>query len=186
LTEVNTDASQWLDKTFFKVEKPEAVSVTYPAATNSWKLISETNGWKLADARPAEKLDDTQASETADSLSSPSFNDVAVDLKPAQTGLDRPTRIGIQTADGFDYAIAVGAKTNDNYFLTVAVTATLTKTNSPEASQKLAQESKLSQWTYLAPNWTLDPLLKTRSQLLVKPAETETNSPATNAPAVSP
>ena len=49
LTEVNTDASQWLDKTFFKVEKPQTVSVTYPNATNSWELISETNGWKLAE-----------------------------------------------------------------------------------------------------------------------------------------
>ena len=84
--------------------------------------------------------------------------------KPQLTGLDHPTRIGIKTADGFNYAINVGAKTNDNYFMTVAVSATLAKTNSPDESKKLAdklaQESKLNQWTYLVPNWTLEPLLK--------------------------
>ena len=187
LTEVNTDASQWLDKTFFKVESPRIVSVTYPNATNSWELIGETNGWKLANAKPDEKLDDSQASETADSLSSPGFNDVAMELEPHRTGLDHPARIGIKTADGFNYAINVGGKTNDNYFMTVAVSATLAKTNAPDESKKLAdklaQEGKLNQWTYLVPNWTLDPLLKTRTQLLVvKPAETESNAPAANAP----
>jgi hypothetical protein len=179
LTEVNTDPAQWLDKAFFKIEQPDAISVTYPSGTNSWALTKGTNGWELAGAKPGEKLDDTQAEATADALSSPTFNDVAVDARPAETGLDRPTRIGIKTADGFNYAIAVGAKTNDNYFLTVAVGATLTKTNSAD---KLGQESKLNQWTYLAPNWTMDPLLKTRSQFLVKPAVMETNAPATNAP----
>lgn len=188
LTEANPDASQWLDKTFFKVEKPQTVSVTYPNATNSWELISKTNGWKLVNAKPVEKLDDSQASETADSLSSPSFNDVATGPNPQLTGLDHPNRIGIKTADGFDYAINVGAKTNDNYFMTVAVSATLAKTNSPDEGKKLAdklaQESRLNQWTYLVPNWTLEPLLKKRTQLLVvKTAETETNTPATNAPA---
>jgi len=188
LTEVNPDAGQWLDKTFFKVEKPQTVSVTYPNATNSWELVNETNGWKLAAAKPGEKLDDTQASETAESLSSPGFNDVAVGLTPQQTGLGHATRIGIKTSEGFDYAINVGSETNENYFMTVAVSATLAKTNAPDESKKLAdrlaQESKLKQWTYLVPNWTLEPLLKTRAQLLVvKPAETETNSPATNAPA---
>jgi hypothetical protein len=187
LTEVNPDASQWLDKTFFKVEKPQTVSVTYPIATNSWELVNETNGWKLAGAQPDEKLDDSQASETAESLSSPSFNDVANGLTPRSAGLDHSIRIEIKTADGFNYVISVGGKTNDNYFMTVAVSATLSKTNTPDESKKLAdklaQESKLNPWTYLVPNWTLEPLLKTRTQLLVaRPAETETNSPATNAP----
>jgi len=110
-------------------------------------------------------------------------------LTPIQTGLNHPTRIGIKTADGFDYAINVGAKTNDNYFMTVVVSAMLSKTNAPDESKKLAdklaQESQLNPWTYLVPNWTLEPMLKKRTQLLeAKPVETETNSPATNAPAV--
>jgi hypothetical protein len=188
LSEANPDASQWLDKTFFKIEKPETVSVAYPIATNSWELVKETNGWQLANARPDEKLDETQASETADSLSSPSFGDVAVGLTPKQTGLDHATRIGIKTAEGFDYAISVGGKTNDDYFMTVAVSATLAKTNAPDENRKLAdklaQESKLNAWTYLVPEWTLEPMLKKRTQLLVvKSAETETNSPTTNSPA---
>ena len=186
LSEANPDAGQWLDKTFFKVEKPRSVSVAYPIATNSWALVNETNGWQLANARPDEKLDESQASETADSLASPSFSDVAVGMSAQRTGLAHPTAIGIKTADGFSYAISVGAKTNDSYFLTVSVSAALAKTNAPDESKrladKLAQESKLNGWTYLVPEWTLEPMLKKRTQLLVvKSVETETNSPATNA-----
>jgi len=188
LTEANPEASQWLDKSFFKVDKPRTVSVTYPVATNSWELVSETNGWKLSNSKPKEELDDSQASETADSLSSPSFNDVAVGVTPERSGLAHPVRVGITTSDGFSYAIAVGNKANDNYFMTVAVSASLSKTNAPDQDKRLAdkfaQESKLNPWTYLVPNWALDPILKTRTQLLViKSSGTETNSPATNAPA---
>ena len=44
---------------------------------------------------------------------------------------------------------------------------------------KLAQESALNKWVYLVPTWSVNPLLKIRSQLLVpKPAVTETNTPA--------
>lgn len=192
LSEVLPQPDRWLDKTFLKVTGARSVAVSYPAATNSWELVrtNDTGGWKLADARPGEKLDDTQASETADAFSSPSFNDVAVGLAPERTGLNHPTRVEIKTFDGFDYALNVGAKTNDNYFLGVNVSAAFAKTNSPDESKrladKLAQESALNRWTYLVPTWTLDPLLKNRSQLLVaQPATVETNSPATNLPASS-
>ena len=50
---------QWLNKDFFKIEKPKTIAVTFPMATNSWKLTRETESadWKLADAKPGEQLD---------------------------------------------------------------------------------------------------------------------------------
>jgi len=202
LNEVNPAPDQWLDKTFFQVEKPQSIFVNFPETTNSWKLTrsSETNDWELAGAKPGEKLDGTKVSETADSFSSPSFTDVATGLNPQQTGLGKPVRVEIKTFDGFDYSIKIGRKTDDNYYLTVHTSATLPEepapVESPEAKQKaasdqsfkanlkklqdkLVRESAFNQWVYCVPVWTVDPLLKTRGQLLApNPVVTQTNTPA--------
>jgi Domain of unknown function (DUF4340) len=202
LNEVSPAPDQWLDKTFLQIEKPQSISVNFPEATNSWELTrsSETNDWELAAAKPGEKLDSSKVSETADSFSSPSFEDVATDLSLKQTGLDRPTTVEIKTFDGFDYSMEVGAKTNDNCYLTVHTSATMPRKPAPDKGEKpeqqaaadksfqanlkklqdkLARESAFNQWVYFVPAWTVDPLLKTRSQLLVpKPVVTQTNTPA--------
>jgi Domain of unknown function (DUF4340) len=202
LNEADPQPSQWLDKTFFRIEKPRSISVDFPNATNSWKLVraSETNAWKLADAKPGEKLSKAKASETAGAFSSPSFEDVAANAKPAQTGLDRPTRVEIKTFDGFDYAMNVGKQTNDNYYFTVNVSAKLATKRTPGKKEKpaekakldqafqanlkklqtkLARESALSNWVYEVPGWSLNPLLKKRSQLLVV---ARTKAPAATKP----
>ena len=202
LNEVSPAPDQWLDKTFFKIEKPQSISVNFAAATNSWELTrsSETNNWELAGAKPGEKLDNSKVSEMAGSFTSPSFEDVATGLNSEQTGMDKPTSVEIKTFDGFDYSMKVGQKTNDNYYLTVHTSATLPKEPAPAKNEKprslavsaqsfqanlkklqdkLARESAFNQWVYFVPAWTVDPLLKTRGQLLVpKPAITQTNLPA--------
>jgi hypothetical protein len=43
-----------------------------------------------------------------------------------------------------------------------------------KAADKLKQEQAYQQWTYLVPGWTVDPVLKDRSQLL---AEKKTEPP---------
>ena len=88
---------QWLNKEFFKVEKPKSIAVTFPAATNSWKITRETESadWKLADAKAGEQLDTGKVGGVSNPFSSPSFNDVAVDAKPAELGLDKPTVITV-------------------------------------------------------------------------------------------
>lgn len=201
LNEVTPEPDQWLDKYFLKIEKPERISVDFSAATNSWTLVrrSETNHWELADAKPGEKLDQSKAAETAESFSSPSFEDVARDVNPKRSGLDDPTRVEIKTFDGFDYSLKVGHETNDNYYLTVHVSATLPREPAPAKNEKpakqaaldksfqarlkklkvkLARESAFNQWVYYVPEWSLNPLLKTRHQLLApKPATTKTNAP---------
>jgi len=166
--------------------------VTFPAATNSWKLTRETETaeWKLAEAKPTEQLDNSKASGVANPLSSPSFADVAVNVTPE--GLDKPTVATVDTFDGFTYTLKVGQKTNDNYPLALAVTAQLPKERTagkdekPEdkakldkefkekqkkLEEKLAQEKSFEKWVYLVSSWTVDPLLKERSQLMVEKKE---------------
>lgn len=198
---------QWLNKDFIKVEKIRSIAVEFPVATNSWKASRDTETateWKLADAKPEEKLDSTKTSGLSYALASPMFNDVLPAGTPlAQTGLDKPTTITLNTFDNFAYTLKVGTKTNENLPVLVSVTADVPKERiagkdeKPDEKtrldkefqdklkkwqEKLAQEQAFSQWTYLVPSYTLDALLKERSQLLVekkedKPAGTSTEPP---------
>ena len=193
LANVDTKPDQWLNKDFFKVEKIRSVAVNFPVATNSWKISreTETGEWKLADAKPTEQLDNSKASGVGNALSAPSFNDVSM-AKPEELGLDKPTTVTLDTFDNFTYTLKVGQKTNDNLPLVVSVAADLPKERTPgkdekpedkdkldkefkekqkKLEEKLSQEKPFEKWTYLVSNWTLDQLLKERSQLMVEKKE---------------
>ncbi len=189
LADVAPDAGHWLNKTFFKVEKPKSVAVTFAEATNSWTITRETEAgeWKLSDAQADEKLDSGKSASVTSPFTSPSLNDVALGLTPEQSGLDQPTVIKIATFDGFEYTVNVGAKTNENFLLTVAVTGDFPKERAAVADEKpedkakadkefadqlkaqqekLATETAFGKWTYQVAAWTVEPLLKKRSELL--------------------
>jgi hypothetical protein len=195
----NTEAKpdQWLNKDFLTVEKPDAISVQFPEATNSWKLTrtAETNDWQLAGAKPKEKLDATKVSGVTTPFGSPSFNDVLpADTNPAAAGLTNVTEVTVETLDGFTYAAQIGQKRDENYPVTFTITANPPATNAPapEAkpadqakaaadfkarqktlADKLAREQQYQHWIYLMPSYSVDSVLKNRADLL----ETETNSP---------
>ncbi len=194
LANLEPKAGPWLNKDFFKVEKARSIAVTFPVATNSWKIVRETEGGplKLVDAAAGEELDSGKASGAGNPFSSPSFEDLATGATPDQTGLNQPTTVAIETFDGFNYTIKVGGKTNENYFLTLAVSATLPKERTagkdekPEdkirldkefadqqkkLADKLALEKTFEPWTYLVAGWSVDSVLKERSQLLVEKKE---------------
>jgi hypothetical protein len=193
---VDTAPERWLNKDFFRVEKPRSIEVNFPEATNSWKLVRETEAgeWKLADAKPGEQLDVSKVGGVSSPLSYPSFNDVLPTNTTAATGLDRPSTLVIETFDNFTYTAKVGAKTNENVHLALSLAADLPKERTPAADEKpedkerldkefadrqkplkekLAKEQPLMQWIYLVPAWSVDTILKPRSELLqAKPAET--------------
>ncbi|HET7623862.1 MAG TPA: DUF4340 domain-containing protein [Verrucomicrobiae bacterium] len=194
---------QWLDKDFIKVEKARSIEVNFPVETNSWKLTreSESGTWKLADAKGDEKLDSSKISGLSNPLSSPTFNDVAFGDQLEKHGTNQPTVIKIETFDGFNYTVNVGSKTNEDYPITVAVIADLQKERTPgkdekpedkakldkefqaqqqKLADKLKQEQGFQNWTYLVSSWTMDPLLKERSQLLEEKKESAENESKTN------
>src|SRR3989454_9011549 len=183
---------QWLNKDFFKIEKARSVAVTFPNATNSWKLTreAETAEWKLAEAKPTEQLDTSKASGVANPFSSASFVDVATN--GPSVAMDKPVVASVDTFDNFNYTVKVGQKTNDNYPVAMSVSAQLPKERTagkdekPEdktkldkefkdkqkkLEEKLAQEKTFENWVYLVSSWTVDPLLKERSQLMVEKKE---------------
>jgi hypothetical protein len=196
---IEPKAESWLNKDFFKVERVRSVGVSYPSETNSWRISreTETGEWKLADPKPGEQLDAVKAGSTANPFSFPNFADVAVNAKPEELGLDKPTVIALSTFDDFNYNIKVGQKTGENYPVTISVAAELAKERTPgkdekpedkdkldkefkekqkKLEEKLTQEKGLEKWTYLVSNWTLEPALKTRAQLM---AEKKEEKPAT-------
>jgi hypothetical protein len=207
LSNLEAKPDQWLNKDFFKVEKIRSIAVTYPVATNSWKVTRDTESatdWKLSEAKPGEQLDSSKTSSFSYALSSPSFNDVLpTDTKPEQSGLDRPTLVTLDTFDNFTYTLKVGQKTNDNFPVALSFAAqipkerTAGKDEKPEdktrldkefkdkqqkLEEKLAQEKNYEKRVYLVSNWTVDSLLKERGQLLAEkkeePKKEETPAPS--------
>lgn len=195
LENVQPQPVQWLDKTFLTIEKPRMIAVQFPEATNSWKLTraSETNDWELADAKPGEKLDPSKISSVTSPFSSASFTDVAP-LKPGNA--TNSTLLKVDTFDGFSYVAKIGSKQDDDYPVSFSVSANLpaervaakdekaedkTKVDKEfndqqtQLKEKLAREEQCTNWIYQVPSYTIDQLLKTRSQLLM---EASTNAPA--------
>lgn len=195
LANIEPKPDQWLNKDFFKVEKPKSVSIASSEPTNCWALSRETESgeWKLKDAKPEDNLDNSKTSSATSGLGYPSFNDVlAKDTDPVSVALDKPTVAAIQTFDGFTYTLKIGAKTNDSYHLTLAVSADLPKERTPgkdekpedkdkldkefkekntKLSEKLEQEKKLEGWVYRVSSWTFDSLLKGRGELMAEKKE---------------
>src|ERR1051325_7735847 len=193
---VDPKPEDWLNKDWFKVEKIKAVSVVTTNATNNWKLVRETESgeWKLADAKAGESADSGKTSALNYLLSSASFNDVLVDPKPEQTGLDKPVKATIETFDGFTYNLKTGKMptTEENYALQVAVAANLPKERTPGKDEKkedkekldkefadkqkplqdkLKNEKQYEKWTYVVSKWSIDNLLKERKDFLAEKKE---------------
>ena len=202
LDSVQQKPESWLNKDFFSIEKPRSIEVRFPEATNSWKLrrASETNDWQLADAKPDENLDESKVSGVTSPFSSPSFNDVLTgDAKPEVSGLTNVTLVTVETFDGFTYTAKLGQKHGDDIPLVLTVSANLvssrvaakdekledkTKLDKEFADQqkklveKLASETRLTNWIYFVPGYTVDSLLKSRSQLLAEVKKDEKPAPA--------
>ena len=133
-------------------------------------------------------------------FSSPSFNDVLTgDAKPEVSGLTNVTLVTVETFDGFTYTAKLGQKHGDDIPLVLTVSANLvssrvaakdekledkTKLDKEFADQqkklveKLASETRLTNWIYFVPGYTVDSLLKSRSQLLAEVKKDEKPAPA--------
>ncbi len=197
LDDVQPKPESWLNQDFFSIEKPRSIAVQFPEATNSWKLVraSETNDWQLAEARAEEKLDTSKISSVTSPLSSPGFNDVLpAGTPPEISGLTNLTILTVETFDGFAYTVKIGSKRNDDFPMAVSVTANLPsaravakeekaddktrldaefKDRQKKLADKLASEKKFEGWVYFLPAYKVEPLLKTRSQLLAEPPSTQ-------------
>lgn len=210
---IETKPEQWLEKEFFKIEKVKSISVTAPNPTNTWSLSRETeNGeWKMADLKEGENFDASKASTLNYALSSPNFNDVASpEAKPEEIGMKEPTVAKLQTFDGLDYTVTIGGNTNEEtLYLKMSVAGELPKERAagkdekPEDKEKLDKEFKekneklqeklkneqrFANWTYVVSKYTVDPLLKPRTDFMAdkKEEKKEGDAPASSPEAAAP
>lgn len=213
----------WLDKAFIDVQKIKEISVTAPKVDDSWtisrKQDSETD-FALLQPRGGESLDNTKIT-AGTLLSSPSFNDVSARDKAAEL-LKDATKVKITTFDGFTYDLQVAKQSkdgSDKYYLSVNVAAVISKERPPvkdekeedkkkadeafatdkkSKEEKLAKEQKFAGWVYEVSEYTVNNLLKKRSEIVklevpkaqegTQPAEAAPSQPPGNAsaPAISP
>lgn len=190
-SEVQDKPETWLNKDFFKVEKLRSVSLVSTNEGQSWSLsrTNETADWVLAEPREGETLDKSKISGLNWAFSSPSFSDVEPQDGPAsKDAFAQPTRIQLETFDGFRYALEVGTQPDpDSYWLKVQASADLPtdrvvpadETEETKAAnektwseaqdklkEKLRKEQALGNWTYKVSKWTVDSVLKERSALM--------------------
>ena len=209
LDSIQPGPEAWLNKDFFKVERPKAIAVTFPEATNSWKLVRDTESgdWKFDQAKPDEKLESAKVSPLSNPFAAPSFIDVILPGSYAYDPNDdkNPTVVTINTFDDLTYTVKIGKlkvdiKAGISYPVTVAVTANFPKERVPakdekpedktkadkawaerqkQLDEKLKRDQAYANWTYLVPGWNVDPLLKVRKDLLVE--KKDEPKPADNA-----
>ena len=211
LDEVEAKPESWIARDFFKIENPSAVTLAGATDAQKWKLTREnaTADWKLDGAKPEEKTDSAKASPVATAFANPTFTDVlAPDAKPADTGLDKPTAITIETFDGFTYVLKAGKETNGNQPVTVELRGKFAKERTPGRDEKpedktrlddeykkklkgfedkLAAEKKFEGRPFLIAKSTLDSVVKDRAALLTVEVTTppvQAPAPLTPAPAV--
>jgi len=203
LASLEPKPESWLNKDFFHIERPKAVSVTFPTGTNSWSILRDTESgdWRFADAKAGEKLDSSKDYGVTTPFSSPSFTDVLLpSAKPADYGLDKPTVVTVRTFDDFIYTASVGKRVGDDYPVKLVVTADFPKTRVPSKDEKpedalkagkawadrqkqlddqLKQARAYDAWTYLLPGYSVEPLLKERKDLVADKKDEKKDSAKT-------
>jgi hypothetical protein len=203
LEELEPKPEHWLKHDFIKVENPTSIALAGTTDAMKWKLTRENGNapdWKLEGAKENEKPDAAKTGPLSGALANASFTDVLTpDAKPADTGLDKPAVLAIETQDHFTYVLKVGKATGDNYPVTIEVSAQLAKERTPgkdekpedkekldtqfketqkRLEEKLAAEKKFEGRPFLISKFTMDQFLKDRSALLPeKPAEPPPGAP---------
>jgi hypothetical protein len=194
--------SDWLDKSFFAVQKVKSVEVTAPKPEDSYKAArksQEGEGFVLEGAKEGEVYDEAKAGFSS-LLNGPSFEDVQPKDKAGEL-LKGATKVKITTFDGFTYDIQVakiGEGTAAKHYMMVNVSANFAKERpavkdeKPEdkkkadeafaaekksLEEKLAAEKKIEGWIYQVGEFVANPLLKKRAEILADPPKPVT-SPA--------
>lgn len=197
-TSVTDEVNRWLDDAFINPERIQSVSLS--AKNNGdteWKVVreSEEAEFKLDGAAGGEVADTTATSAFKSLFSYARFNDVLPAGKLAERAKTEEQRSAlIETFDGFTYRLTItpDKESADQMLLAVGVEAALQKKRNKETNEtpddakvkdeafanrlrtltgKLEKEKRLEGRTFVVSKSTLDALLKDRSQMLAKAAE---------------
>jgi hypothetical protein len=187
LSEAESKPERWIPKELIRVDRSRSISATGIDGRPRWTITrsGESVDWRFADS--AAKPDLQKATDVASALYWINAVDVVPDPAKVDTGLGRPVVVKASTFDGLTYALRIGNKIGDDYYLGLSVTGEPPRARSPAKGEKaedrakkdkefeesrkkllekIDREKRLERWTYLVARSSLDPLLRERSQLL--------------------
>jgi hypothetical protein len=174
---------KWLAKDFFKVDRIRTLAVGPEGAAPNWKITRdvEWGQWKLGGGGD---LDASNAVRAANALGDVSFTDVA--LKPGES--EKPFVAVAETFDDLTYRVTLARKPRaDEYYLRFTVSGEPARKRVPEKDEKpeerarrdkdyaetlkrleerIAKEKGLAQWTYVVARPQVEPLLKSRAEMI--------------------
>jgi hypothetical protein len=165
------------------------------ATGEGWKISrkDEKAQWDLVEAKPGEAVN-PQAVASLSNFA-PNFSDVKpADAPDSETGLKQPVTVNLAGFDGFKYTVEIGGPgPEQTQFLRFKVSADLPSTRTAEPNEspddkkkkddefskqqdalktRLAAEEKLEKWTFTVDDFSVEPLLKPRQDILAKPSPT--------------
>lgn len=192
---LSADPKNWLADEFFKIEKIQSISLTQPGSDkNEWELErdSEDADFKFTSAFPGVKIDPSAIAPLKSLFSYARFDDIV----PAAEIEKRTTPEKLQTAtiktfEGLTYVLTLQpSKSNsENYLLSFKVSGELpekrkaAENEKPEdaaaadkafeerrkaLSESIAKTKKLEPITFEISKFTVDALLKSRTDLMDK------------------
>lgn len=151
---VNIDPSEWLDKTFFKINKLKSITSSYTNKENQddgWTFYreKEEESLILKDLPKNKDLNKENSNSIESAFSGPNFKDISLEKKLKGKNI---ITFDITTFDNFTYQIKVGEKTKENlYPLSINVQAKIPKSkkkpriNKSKKQKKSISEKKLSE-----------------------------------------
>lgn len=172
---IGETASQWIDRSYVKLDEAQvwSIAVTNPKGSYKLERHSKDENWTLADLRAGETLDDGTVSDVVRKCETVSVEEPLGKTVKPEYGLGAP---------GATVTVEVGGAGEDGKRPENVTTQTLAIGSKDDATHRYRVKSSASDWIVEVADWGLTPLVdKGRDDLLKKSAP-----PATPAPSPAP
>lgn len=199
---LSADPKAWLSKDFLTIEKIQTIDLTQPGSdTSEWTLTrdDENSDFKFTEAFPGVNIDTAATAPLKSLFSFTRFEDVILGTEVENVSSpDQLQKATITTFEGLAYIITLQPiQGSENFLMTVAVSAQLPKQRNKPADEKpedtesadkafnerletltnrLEAVKALEGRTFEVTKFTVDPLLKNRTDLMRKGPEPDTNA----------
>lgn len=186
------EPGRWLTKEFIKLDRVKTLAVGPEGGAANWKIRrdEEWGQWKFATG--GGDLHPSAAVMAVNKLGQISFSDVVVDPK-AEPTTGKPLVAVAETFDNLVYTLKLAKRAkSDDYVVSFTLAGEPSKTRVPEKGEKpqdkerndkafaetlqrlqarIAVERALSNWTYVVSAADLQPLLGSRSDMVIRRQE---------------
>jgi hypothetical protein len=197
--ELQPNPADWLLKEFVNIDKIQSIEVTSPIAADSWKASRKDENATDYMLDGSKDLVDSSKATITGYMASASFNDVLTKDKMTADLMKDSWNMVIKTFDGFTYGLRTvkqGTDADDKHLLTLSVKGDFpkerpaVKDEKPEdkkkadeeftnkmktLNDKLTKEKKLEGWVFEVSGYSVNTLLKKRSEVVKVATEAKEN-----------